>query len=316
MSGLEIDGVVAVDCETTGLDPYSGARPFLWQTCDSSGKVELYRVEDKRAMKRLKDLLAEESVPKVAHNAKFDWKMARASGVLIRGVVHDTMLMATLINENEKSHGLEYLSQKYLGADNKWDSALASWFQKNAYQLRKRFGDNWKRYDAVPWEIMRHYAADDVVRTIKLAFLFSGPIEAHYRGIYEQELRFLPQLIRIEERGHRVDAKYFRRLRMRAPRRLRSIQRRMHEIAGLPFNPNAPAQVAEAFRALGISSPEKTPKGNDSWAKEVLAGMDHPLARAMLEYRTLSKLSSTYYGPLADRGEADEIIHQIGRAHV
>ncbi len=260
-------------------------------------------------MRVIRELLGDPDIPKVAHNAKFDWKMANHSGVIIRGIVHDTMLMASLVNENEESHSLAYLAGKYLGFDNKWEGALNDWFRKNCYRLRKQFGDNWKRYDQVPWEIMKHYASGDVVQGLKLLFLFSGPIEADYQAIYEQELRFLPQLIRIEDRGHKIDPLYFRRLRMRSPRKLKKMMRQLWDIAGEQFNPNAPMQVAAIFKGLGMESTEKTKKGNESWGKDVLAGIDHPLARGLLAYRQLAKLSSTYYGPLANRGEECEIIH-------
>ena len=259
--------VVAVDCETTGLNPYLGARPFLWQVCDGAGKIQLFRTDNPKEMARFREILADETIQKVGHNLKFDLKMAKTSDpeLIVKGKIHDTMIMATLLNENEPSHALAALSAKYLGSDNATDKALNDWFRKNAYQLRKRFGKNWKRYDAVPWEIMKPYASNDVIETIKLAFLYSGPIEEVYSQIYAIEMKFLPALVDIEARGHRVDVPYFKRMRLKARTKIKLMTERLQEAVALEdFNPDSPAQVGKYFNSLEIESPERTKKGNPS----------------------------------------------------
>ena len=302
MGGLFDRSTVSFDCETTGLDPHKGARPFLWTLCGNDGEVLTAYTDNKKAMRKAKDWLADPSLDKVAHNAKFDLRMALWSDVKVTGRVHDTMIMATLVNEYEKSHSLKALARKYLGVPAASETVLVDWFRANITQLKKRFGKtDWKRYDAVPREILQPYAEDDARLALRLFYLLSGPIEQSYAAIYIQEMKFLPCLLEIEERGHAVDWEYFNLIALKTKRKLAKLDSKFS------FNPASPMQIGKYFAERGIQSVVKTPKGGESWGKDALASINHPMAKHLVNYREMSKLLGTYYEPLSLKAQANPI---------
>jgi DNA polymerase-1 len=120
----------------------------------------------------------------------------------------------------------------------------------------------------------------------------------------EFELPLVPVLARMEHAGIGVDRAYLEGMGADLRERLATLDARVQELAGEPFNVNSTDQLRYIlFEKLELPVVKKTSTGKPSTDASVLKKIDHPLIEALLEYRELEKLRSTYvdgYLPLVD----------------
>jgi DNA polymerase-1 len=119
----------------------------------------------------------------------------------------------------------------------------------------------------------------------------------------EIELPLVPVLSRIERQGALLSRELLQQQSAELGARLLELQGRAHELAGQEFNLGSPKQLGEIlFEKLEIPVIKKTPKGAPSTAEDVLVelALDYPLPKVLLEYRSLSKLKSTYTDKLPE----------------
>ena len=255
-------------------------------------------------LEQLRPLLETVSPGKIGHNLKYDMSVLANHGITLDGIQHDTMLESYVLDSTASRHDMDSLALKYLGHKNISYEEVAG---KGARQLNFR---------EVPLETAAPYAAEDADITLRLhATLWPRlqeipALERVYRDI---DLPLVPVLSRIERTGVLVDTGMLARQSDQLAKRLAEIEQATHVVAGQPFNLASPKQLQEIlFDKLKIPVLAKTPKGAPSTAESVLQelALDYPLPKLILEYRSLSKLKSTYTDRLPEQVDA-----QTGRVH-
>ena len=161
-------------------------------------------------------------------------------------------------------------------------------------------------FNAVAIEQAAPYAAEDAAVTLKLHQTLWPKLEseAYLSTLYRDiELPLVPILSRIERNGARVDRQLLADQSHELGERLAILEQSAHDLAGQAFNLGSPKQLGEIlFQKLELPVLKKTPKGAPSTAEDVLAelALDYPLPAVLMEYRSLSKLRSTYTDRLPD----------------
>jgi len=340
--------LLAVDTETTGLDVYRGDRPFLYNFANDQGQTavvwEDFEVNSATGRfrqiasdgcgpnrLRIKPWMADSSVTKIFHNSKFDLKMLAAFGVQVSGPIHDTMIMAHTLNASGRVGGehvgvlktlsLNTLARKYLG-DTK-DDRVKAWLKLNTLGFRKERGRS-PNFSDVPRDIMEAYAAQDVVLTMRLFYLMNEHLDRlNLRGIYNTEMRLVRTVIRMEDRGVRLDIPYMHRriqelrdleakslkvLQTHAkPIRIRVTKRttrkgvvRVRNILQITpvseINFASDHQMAQIiYGQLGFPVTSKTDGGFPATDERTICRIDHPFCREAVSWRQYRKARATYF---------------------
>ncbi len=291
--------VVSFDTETDGLDPMTGARPFMWAMAevadDDNGTICITTARPhERSFRRIREVLADPSIAKVAHNAKFDLKMAKAAGVEVAGVVHDTMLMAACVNEYEPSFKMEELARRKLGEPCRMQRLVKVWKEANSQRIRAKMGRE-LLYCDMPDPLVRDYISEDVQLCLKLWYYYCPAVKQLHADHYAWELALVRVLAVAEMRGVQVDSSYISAMRRDLGRALEIERDRAREMTdNLAFNPQSTLHVQKALATLGAKLTVFTPAGNPKTDAETLEAIEHPLARSVVAYRQDSKLLGTY----------------------
>jgi DNA polymerase-1 len=242
----------------------------------------------------LKPLLEDAQLAKVGQNLKYDSNVLANYGIDLRGIAHDSMLQSYVLDSTGTRHDMDSLALKYLGQKAISFEEVAG---KGAKQLT---------FNQVSVEQAAPYAAEDADITLRLhqtlwrRLSTEAALCALYRDI---EMPLVPVLARIERNGAFVSRQTLADHSHELAQRLDALEAQAHELAGQPFNLGSPKQLGEIlFEKLELPVIKKTPKGAPSTAEEVLQelAVDYPLPALLMEYRSLSKLKSTYTDKLPD----------------
>jgi DNA polymerase-1 len=243
---------------------------------------------------RLRPLLEDSQRAKVGQNLKYDANVLANYGIVLRGIAHDSMLQSYVLDATGSRHDMDTLALKYLGEKTTHFEEVAG---KGAKQIT---------FNAVALEQAAPYAAEDAAVTLKLHRALWPKLEGDARlsSLYRNiELPLVPILSRIERNGARVDRQLLADQSHELGERLAILEQSAHDLAGQAFNLGSPKQLGEIlFQKLELPVLKKTPKGAPSTAEDVLAelALDYPLPAVLMEYRSLSKLRSTYTDRLPD----------------
>lgn len=255
----------------------------------------------------LKPLLQDPAKAKVGQNAKYDINiLANGSpAIQMQGVAYDTMLESYVLNSTATRHDMDSLAQKYL------DHATIA-FEDIAGKGAKQLTFNQIHLDkAGP------YAAEDADITLRLhqalqARLAQTP--SVLPVLMDIEMPLVPVLAKIERQGALVDAALLQIQSGELGVKMAELERRAFELAGEEFNLGSPKQLGSIlYDKLGMPVLSKTAKGQPSTAEAVLdelAEQGYPLPEVLMQYRSLSKLKSTYTDKLPG-----QINPRTGRIH-
>jgi DNA polymerase-1 len=255
-------------------------------------------------LQQLKPLLEDESQAKVGQNLKYDMSVLANHGITLRGVRYDTMLESYVLDSTATRHDMDSLALKYLAHNTIHFEDVAG---KGAKQLT---------FNQVPVETAAPYAAEDADVTLRLHQTLQPRLDElpALVGLYRDiEMPLVPVLSRMERNGVLVDRDLLAQQSTELALRMGEIEIEAFAAADGPFNINSPKQIQEIlFEKQGLPVLKKTPKGQPSTAEAVLQelALDYPLPRLILEYRSLSKLKSTYTDKLPQQIDAD-----TGRVH-
>ncbi|MGI9259983.1 MAG: DNA polymerase I, partial [Gammaproteobacteria bacterium] len=228
----------------------------------------------------------------------------RNHGIALGGIEFDSMLESFVLDSTATRHDMDSVANKYLGVKTTKYEEVAG---KGAKQLR---------FDEIDIEIASAYAAQDADITLQLhetlwPKLQETPSLAKLYLEIEQPL--VDVLRKMEYLGVLVDAGMLKQQSQELAESMAATESRVHEMAGGPFNLASPKQLQEIlYERLGLPVLSKTPKGQPSTAESVLQDLadEHELPKAILEYRGLAKLKSTYTDKLPL-----EIDPRTGRIH-
>jgi DNA polymerase-1 len=296
LAALDAAPLAGLDTETTALEPIAArlvglsfaAGDTAWYlplAHDYPGAPAQLALEP--ALARLKPWLESERHAKVCQNAKFDAHVLANHGVRLAGLAHDTLL-ESYVYESHERHDMDSLAARHLG----WKTIT--------YDEVTGRGAARIPFSGVDIARATEYAAEDADFALALHGVLYPKIaaEAGLKRVYEEiEMPLVPVLVRMERTGVLLDCARLAAQSEELGRALLALERRAHELAGCPFNLNSPKQIQEIlFVREKLPVKKRTPSGQPSTDEDVLAelALDYPLPKALLEYRALAKLKSTY----------------------
>lgn len=261
----------------------------------------------KTVLDALRPAMTDPNIPKIAHNAKFDYTILARYGLTVTPITFDTMLAEWLINPASRFLGLKEQARQYLSIQMTEISDLIG------------RGRNEITFDRVPIEQAAPYAAADADVTLRLKQVLEPEVTALGldRLLAEVEMPLVPVLSDMEQVGVGVDVTVFREMSQELAQRLQELEGAIYEIAGTPFNINSTQQLSDIlFKDLNLPHERlrRTKSGHYSTASDVLQGLEESdetgVTRLILEHRELSKLKSTYVDALPDM-----VNSRTGRIH-
>ncbi|MBF2046317.1 MAG: DNA polymerase I [Elainella sp. C42_A2020_010] len=290
--------LVAWDTETTSLDPLDAELVGIG-CCWGAGLADMAYIPvghqaggnlDKAlVLDSLRPVWESAQYPKALQNAKYDRLVLRRQGIELKGVVFDTMLASYVLNP-ETSHNLSDLGLRYLD--------LLSQSYTDLVAKGKSIAD-------LDIPSVAEYCGMDAYLVFQLVPKLRAELEQFpqlHRLLLEVEQPLEPVLAEMEYHGIRIDQEYLRQFSQKLEQDLVNIEQRAYAAAGETFSLGSPKQLSELlFNKLGLdrkkSRKTKTGYSTDAATLEKLQG-DHPVVDAIVEYRTLAKLKSTYVDAL------------------
>ncbi|EEZ32156.1 DNA polymerase I [Brucella sp. 83/13] len=298
-------GVLAFDTETTSLDPMQ-AELVGFSLALAPGKAAYVPLQHKSgagdllgggmvenqipldaALAALKHVLEDASILKIAQNMKYDWLVMRRHGINAVSF-DDTMLISYVLDAGTGSHGMNPLSERWLG------------HTPIAYKDVAGSGKSAVTFDMVDIDRATAYAAEDADVTLRLWQVLKPRLAAEgLMSVYERlERPLVDVLARMEERGIAVDRQVLSRLSGDLAQAAAAYEDEIYALAGEKFTIGSPKQLGDIlFGKMGLPGASKTKTGQWSTSAQVLedlAAEGHPLPRKIVDWRQLTKLKSTY----------------------
>jgi len=302
---LKLAKSFAVDLETTGLDIINSQIVGISLAIDVGSAVYIpvahdyldapQQLERNYVLQQLKPFLQDTQQIKLGQNLKFDMSILANYGIELRGIAFDTMLESYLLNSSSNKHDKETLALKYLGKTLTTFTDVAG---KGSKQLT---------FNQINLEQAALYAATDTAIVWQLHNMLWAELTKHedlVKVFHTIEIPLLSVLSRMERCGVRIDAELLQKQSIEIGIKLDALEQETYKIAGAVFNLNSPLQLQEVlFTKLQLPVLQKTPKGQPSTAEPVLQelALEYPLPKLILEYRSLSKLKSTYTDSLPEQ---------------
>ncbi len=300
----------AFDTETTGLDPMSASLVGISLSAAAGeayyipvGHVGLDTIAQlplEEVIAKLKPIMEDKSLGKLAHNGKYDMAVLAQYGITVNNLSFDSMVAAYLLGE--KSMGLKALAFGRLAVE--------------MTPISELIGTGKKTIPMSQVEIARaaDYACADADMTFRLTEIFEP--ELHQQNLWklfaEVELPLVPVLLHMERNGVALDGGLLKEMSERLGEQLNRVEKEIYDNVGHQFNINSPQQLSQVlFEELGLTPARKTKGGYSTGASvlEELLGV-HPIIELILDYRQLSKIKSTYIDALPDL-----INQKTGRLH-
>jgi len=317
LEDLKQADLIAFDTETTSVDAQQAQLVGLSFAVKAGEAVYVpvahsymgvpQQLDRDAVLRALKPILEDPNKAKVGQHAKYDINvLANATTPInVQGVAFDTMLESYVLDSTATRHDMDSLSLKYLGHSTIRFEDIAG---KGAKQLT---------FDQIALEQAGPYAAEDADVTLRLHQNLWSRLEQvpSVAGVLRDiEIPLVPVLARIERNGALVDAKLLGEHSQELGEKLVALERQAFDVAGEEFNLGSPKQLgAILYEKLGLPILSKTAKGQASTAEAVLAELaeqDYELPKVLMQYRSLSKLKSTYTDRLPE-----QINPRTGRIH-
>jgi DNA polymerase-1 len=288
--------LTALDTETTSIDPMAARLVGLSLAVEPGhacyipvahrGPDRPRQLDKAQVLECMRSWLEDETAPKLLHHAKYDAHVLANEGIALKGIEHDTMLQAYVL-ESHRRVNLQDLGIRWLGRVGKTYEDLCG---KGAKQIG---------FDEVDLETAAFYAAEDADFTLQLHAVLYPKVSAEpgLLRTYRLEIETSEVLTVIERNGVAIDAATLAAQSRELGEQMLSLEHQAHELAGQPFNLNSPKQLGEIlFGRMQLPVLRKTAGGAPSTDEDVLSRLaaDYPLPRMLLEYRGISKLKSTY----------------------
>jgi len=280
------------DTETTGIDPNNSELVGM-SFCFKPGEAFFVHLPDNYQecldiVREFKPFLEEDKVLKIGQNIKFDLAILKWYEVTVKGKLFDTMLAHYLI-EPDMRHNMDYLAETYLNYKTIHIDQLIG--KKGKDQLSMR---------SVMPDILSDYACEDADITYRLYEKFAPMLdESGLRKLFDEiEIPLVPVLADMEAEGVMLDTAALKDYSVQLGKEVRDVEEQVYDLAGQLFNIASPKQLGEIlYEKLKITDkPARTATKQYSTSEDVLAKMlfRHPIIQLILDYRSLTKLKSTY----------------------
>jgi len=314
--------LIAFDTETTSLD-YLQARivgvSFAVEECSAAYVPFAHdypdapdQLDEATVLGALKPILEDASKAKLGQNLKYDAHILENHGIHLQGIAEDTMLESYVLDSTQR-HDMDNMSLRVLGHNTIHFVDIAG---KGKKQLT---------FNEIDLEVAGPYAAEDADITLQLHEVLSAELkkEKGLLKVYREiEMPLLPVLQGIERNGVKVDVDMLNKQSKQLQTRLAEMEKQVFEMAGETFNLASPKQLGVIlFEKMEIPPVKKTKTGQYSTAEDVLQELaeEYEIPKLILEYRSLSKLKSTYTDKLplqvdANTGRIHTSYNQTGAA--
>ncbi len=300
--------VVCFDTETTSLDVRT-AELIGISFCIEPHEAWFVTLPPDRAQALLAlepflPILGNPDVRKVGQNLKYDVSVLKWHGIELRGELLDTMLAHYLIDPDQ-SHKMDRIAESLLDYSPIPIEALIGEKKSQQKTLRE-----------VDLDALCEYAAEDADITLQLWHKLKPMLKerGQERVFYQIETPLMPVLAQMEYNGINLDVQALETYSKELAEKIQALESTVYTLAGMEFNLNSPKQLGEVlFDVLQIADkPKKTKTGQYKTNEEVLSTLagEHEIVRKLLEYRTLTKLKSTYVDSLPN-----EVFPETGRVH-
>lgn len=306
------------DIETTGLQNYFHSM-FSAQFLGEDGNAVTVRTEahpDPQIQAHLDSAAAHGGIR--AWNSKFDLGFTYRAGYKLPAehLWHDGMLAAHVVDERF-SAALKARGEKLFGAaERDPEKAVKDWMAAERRARRKASKETGEAYASptyrdVPEEIMLPYGEQDVILQRKVSQVYEQTLSTNdeLRGVYELERDVMAALFWMEIRGVPVDREAAAIFETGLLSGMDEQEAELKRLAGIDtFNPNAPAQVAEALerRGVDLSNVPTTKTGAKQMNADVLQAINDPLAAAVTQWKANAKMAATYLSPML-HGKEDKV---------
>ncbi|MBU2994309.1 DNA polymerase I [Octadecabacter sp. 1_MG-2023] len=315
-------GYVAVDTETTGLNEMvvdlvgvslcveAGEACYIPLTHKGGAADDLFgddelakdQMDFEECLAILKPMLEDDSILKIFQNAKYDCKIFKRLLIDV-APIDDTMLMSYAMNAGTHRHSMDVLSETYLG--------------HTPIPIKPLLGTGKSAitFDRVDVAEAVKYAAEDADITLRLWQSLKPQLHrARVTSVYEtMERPLVPVLAKMEMSGVKVDRDTLSRMSNSFAQKMAGLEDELYELAGEKFNVGSPAQVGEIlFEKMGLEGGKKGKTGKYSTGADILEDLatEHEFPARVLDWRSLSKLKSTYTDALQTHINAE-----TGRVH-
>lgn len=303
-SVLEVAPTLVVDVETNGLDAY-GSNQICGVGVGSpnpDGLVQYYPFRhhlgenlQTEALQKLISILNQSVKSYVGYNLKFDLHFLEKDGLDVTSKeLIDVIVMVRLIEHSDiKELGLTPTGKRAYGeAAVQYDIDTKKFLRSNKWN---------KDFSMAPPDFLGEYCKKDVILTARIYNDYLKKIEKTGQNkVFELEKKLSKVLFKMEMLGISVDKDYAVATKTALLKRLGEVRQQILALCGKTeeeFNISSPKQIGEVFNGMGIKSPVKTGKGNESWNEAALININHRMAGLIRQYRTLEKLGSTYLDP-------------------
>ena len=256
---------------------------------------------DRRLVENWMKKVCATDADKVFHNAQYDVGWLRAHGIEVNGRIIDTMVVASLLDENRRSFSLNSVAYDYL------DKVKS---EKDLIAAAREFGldpkaEMWK----LPAMHVGPYAQTDAELTLELWNFFKVKVgQEGLQEIVDLELALLPCLVDMTSRGVRVDLDAAAKTRDALIRREKNVVNEIKKLVGNHVEIWAAKSLADAFDKLSVSYP-RTTTGAPSFTKAFLTAHEHPLAKMVVDARALNKIQGTFISSIMKHVGDDGRIH-------
>lgn len=243
-------------------------------------------LEKEKVMTWIKDVCELPNV-KIFHNAMYDVCWLRAAGIRIKGHIVDTMVMASLIDENRLSYTLNSISYEFLGEvkdEKTLIEAAQSWGIDPKSEMYK-----------LPAMYVGNYAEKDAQLTLELFKVLSREIQKqNLQNIFDLETQLFPCLIDMKFKGVRVDTEQAQQLKQQLIKQENELLLKVKQETGIEPQIWAARSIAEVFGKLNLSY-ERTEKSfAPSFTKNFLQEHKHPIVKMIAKAREINKAHTTF----------------------
>ena len=291
------------DTETTGLDLISD-HPIGLSFSIEAGEAwyipmlrhQLEDICENEVLETLKPILRDPNKSIIGHNIKFDYQMMLSLGIELKGKMQDTMVAAHMVNSELGSYSL--------------DSACLEWLNYKKIPTQNLIGKNaYTSMTEVPLKELVTYACEDADLCLQLFHKLKPQLEEFLLldAFEKVEAPLIPVLGKMERQGIHIDTKTLAGISSRLEHRLNDLTSDIYTLAGEEFNINSPQQLGkilydklEIHKELGIKTIKKTKSGYSTDVTMLEKLGEAPIAQALLEFRSLTKLKSTYTDKLPE----------------
>lgn len=246
------------------------------------------QLDKKRVLEKLKPFFENKHIEKIGQNIKYDKEILANESIDLQGIKFDTMIESYVLNSIGSRHNLDSLALKYLN------------HQNISYEDVTGKGAKKITFDQVDIEKAAPYATEDSHIVLKLHDYFFPKLIEHSNllNVFEKiEMPLIDVLVNMERNGVLIDIALLAKQSEELAKKIKEKEDLSYQLAGCLFNLSSPKQLQEIlFEKLKLPQLRKTPGGQPSTAEDVLQdlALDYPLPKIILEYRSLSKLKSTY----------------------